>query len=207
MVLDEVLVKKVQAGDLAAYGELVSRHQDQVYGLAARMLATPEDARDAAQEIFIKVFRSLPGFNFQANFTTWLYRVATNVCLDLLRRQTKEQRHNISLEGCQAGGCQIKDTGPGPEDIVLEQESLKELKRAVDALPEGYRVALVLHQYQRLSHRQIAGIMDLSEQAVAVRIHRAKQMLRKMLSGGEGNALPKSKKPDGQVSSWKMSAL
>ena len=98
MAADEILVKRAQGGDLAAYGELVGRCQDRVYGLAARLLTTTEDARDAAQEIFIRAFRSLPGFDFRADFATWLYRVATNVCLDQLTRRRREALRYLPLE-------------------------------------------------------------------------------------------------------------
>jgi RNA polymerase sigma-70 factor (ECF subfamily) len=189
MATDEILVKRAQGGELAAYGDLVERYQDRVYGLAARLLATPEDARDAAQEVFIKVFRALPGFDLRAEFATWLYRIATNVCLDMLRRRLREQLHNY--RGSDSGRSNIlKDDRAGPEDALLAKERLKELQRAVMDLPDDYRVALVLHHYQQMSYRQVADCLGLPEKTVATRIHRAKLMLKqKLLPGGEDGAL------------------
>lgn len=207
MIADEVLVKKTQCGDIAAFGELVRRYQDKIYNLTAKMLGTSEDALDASQEIFIKIFRSLPGFDFRSSFSTWLYRVSTNVCLDLLRRRGREQINNLSPGGGNLPEENIRDNRPGPEEMYLEREKIKELKRAVEALPDSYRVALVLHHYQELSYKQVAEVMDLPENTVATRIYRAKMMLREKLVGGEGGALPGGKNNVKQLSGRKMSLI
>ncbi len=201
---DDLLVKKAQAGDQTAFGELVRRYQNQVYGLTSRMLASPEDARDAAQEIFIKLFRSLPGFDFRSSFTTWLYKVATNVCLDLLRKQSRDQQHRSAGGDSNLRDVNLPDIRPGPEEQFLARERIRELQRAVRALPEGYRTALILHHYQGLSYQQIAGILDLSEKTVATRIHRAKKQLRERMRGGAGDAVPESKEQPEPVSGWRM---
>lgn len=187
---DEMLVKRAQGGDLAAYGELVARYQDRVYGLAVRLLTAGEDARDAAQEIFIRVFRALPGFDLRADFATWLYRVATNACLDKLRRRRRERLRSLPLEEGPGWQDRLRDDRAGPEDALLNKERLQELRRAVAGLPDGYRVALVLHHYQQLSYRQVAECLGLPEKTVATRIRRAKLMLKqRLLSGGESGAL------------------
>ena len=201
---DDLLVKKAQAGDKTAFGELVRRHQDQVYSLTSRMLASPEDARDAAQEIFIKVYRSLPGFDFRSSFTTWLYKVATNFCLDLLRKQSRERQRRSAWGDSNRGDINLPDIRPGPEELVIARERVRELKQAVRALPEDYRVALILHHYQGLSYQQIAGILDISEKTVATRIHRAKRKLRERMRGGAGDAVPESKEQPEPVSGWRM---
>jgi RNA polymerase sigma-70 factor (ECF subfamily) len=190
MATDEVLVKRVQGGELAAYGDLVERYQDRVYGLATRLLATTEDARDAAQEIFLRVFRALPGFDLRADFATWLYRIATNVCLDMLRRRRRERLHNLQLGSDPDRDDLLRDDRAGPEEVWLVKERLRELRRAVMDLPDDYRVALVLHHYQQMSYRQVAACLGLPEKTVATRIHRAKLMLRqRLLPGGESDAL------------------
>jgi len=192
MVADEILVKKAQGGDTAAYGELVRRYQERVYGLALKMFSR-EDAGDVAQEIFFRVFRGLPGFNYQSSFATWLYRISTNVCLDQLRRRGREGQRFLPLEAGDDERNSLRDNGPGPEEHLLDREKVGALKRAVRQLPDGYRMALVLHHYQGLSYRQVAEVMSLPEKTVATRIHRAKKMLRKKLSGGEDGALPEGK--------------
>lgn len=207
MIADEVLVKKSQSGELAAFGELVQRYQERIYNLSLRMLGTYEDARDASQETFVKAFRCLPGFNFQSSFATWLYKVSTNVCLDIIRRRSREQLHNLPPGEENTRGDSLRDSRPGPEEMCLKREKINELKRAVADLPDGYRVALVLHHYQGLSYRQVAEVMELPEKTVATRIHRAKTMLREKLIGGEGGALQESKKNAKPVSGRRMSLI
>jgi RNA polymerase sigma-70 factor (ECF subfamily) len=201
---DDLLVKKAQTGDKTAFGELVRRYQDQVFGLTSRMLDSPEDARDAAQEIFIKLFRFLPGFDFRSSFTTWLYKVATNFCLDLLRKQSRDRQHRSAWGDSNLIDINLPDIRPGPEEQVLAGERIRELKQAIRDLPEDYRAALILHHYQGLSYQQIAGVLDLSEKTVATRIHRAKNKLRERMRGGAGDAVPESKEKPEPVSGWRM---
>ncbi|SFG76166.1 RNA polymerase sigma-70 factor, ECF subfamily [Desulfotomaculum arcticum] len=201
MIADEILVKKAQGGDTAAFGELVRRYQNKVYGFTLKMFAAPEDARDAAQEIFIRVFRALPGFNLRSSFATWLYRIATNLCLDLLQRRARDIKRQVPLED------HWQDGSPGPEADLLEKERAGAVKEAVNELPDGYRVVLVLHHYQGLSYKQVSAVMELSEKTVATRIHRAKKMLREKLVGGEDGALPESKGKTRPVPGRGMSVL
>ena len=199
MVADEMLVKRAQNGDKSAYGELVRKYQERIYGMTSRMLGSPEDARDASQDIFIRAYRSLPGFNFQSSFATWLYRLSINVCFDSLRRRGREERLELT---CGEGEFRVErlvDVNPGPEEVLLKKERLKELKAALAQLPQRYQVVLVLRHYQGLSYRQVAGVMGLPEKTVATWIHRARIMLRNRLPGGERDALPKSKKTDQQI--------
>ena len=191
MVADELLVSKAQTGDLAAYGELISRHQDRVYNMALKILNSPEDARDASQDIFIRVFKSLSSFDFRSSYTTWLYRVATNVCLDMLRKKNKELHQTLPLGEQKAFEIHLKDVSPGPEETCIEREKLKDLRKAINDLPEEHRVALVLHHYQGLSYKEVAEVLEIPENTVATRIHRAKKMLREVLLGGEAGAVRK----------------
>jgi RNA polymerase sigma-70 factor (ECF subfamily) len=189
---DEELVKEAQKGDLAAYSELVSRHQHRVYNLAARMLGNPEDAGDAAQEILIKAFRSLTGYNYRASFTTWLYRVAVTVCLDLLHQRTRRREDLTDTgppESRQTPVHLLRDTRPGPEETYLEKERALAVRKAVAALPTDYRIALVLQHYQGLSYKEVSAILNLPEKTVATRLHRARLMLKERLLGGDVDAM------------------
>lgn len=207
MVADEILLKRAQDGDKAAYGELVRRYQDKVYGLAVRMLDTPEDARDASQEAFVKAYRALPDFDFRSGFATWLYRIATNTCLDLLRRRNRERCRSVPIEAGANGADNLRDSSPGPEETWLEQEKVRSLRRAVRELPENYRLVLVLHHYQGLGYRQVAEVTGLSEKTVGTRIHRAKKMLKERLLGGAGDALSDGKKNVSRISERRMPVI
>ena len=205
MATEEILIAKSKQGDLAAYGQLVERHQNMVYNLALKLLGSPEDAKDAAQEIFIKAYRSLPGFQGEAGFSTWLYRVASNKCLDFLRKKNRERERNYSLE--EGFSQEAVSSQYEPEKAFLLKERQERLKKAVTELPETYRLVLVLHHYQGLSYREVAGIMGLPEKTVATRLHRAKQLLRNKLLGGDADELPESKKATNQVLGQGMSIL
>ena len=201
MVVDELLIKKAQTGDLAAYGELIRRHQDRVYNMAFKMLNSPEDAKDASQDVFVRVFKSLSSYDFRASYTTWLYRVATNVCLDMLRKRSKELQRNLPFGEEKVSEKHMRDDRPSPEEVYIEREKLKDLRKAVSDLPEDYRMALILHHYQGLGYKEVAEVLKLPENTVATRIYRAKKMLKMKLLGGEAGAMPKSSGNDQQISS------
>lgn len=187
---DEVLVARAKQGDLLAYGELVSRYQNQVYNLARRMLPSEEDAEDAAQETFIRLYRCLDQFRGQARFSTWLYRIAANKCLDAWRRKKQEKQQ---LAGSVFQHSR-EPTGSGPEEELLREEQRQDVRAALLRLPEKYRIVLVLQHYHGLNYGEISLALGLPAKTVATRIYRAKQMLRDVLIGGEQHALPAGEK-------------
>ncbi|MTI81906.1 MAG: sigma-70 family RNA polymerase sigma factor [Firmicutes bacterium] len=192
-VTDELLVKKAQQGNLVAYGELVERYQHHVYSLGYKLLKSPHEAQDAAQEIFIRTHKALPTFKGQSKFSTWLYRIATNHCLDTLRRNQREQNKNVDWNN-NNNQISTSDAGSQPEEALLNKEKQQAVKRSLDALPDKYRLPLILHHYQELSYRQTAEVLEIGEAAVATRIHRAKQMLKEKLSGGVADELSRNKR-------------
>lgn len=191
-VSDELLVYKTTNGDIDAFGQLVSRYQHQIYDLTYRMLQHPEDAKDATQEIFIKAHGSLASFQYQSKFSTWLYKVASNHCLDYIRKRNSESKHRITQEfdpqthiQCPKGG----DDSGDPVDALIQKEEFQKIQAALLALPETYRLPLVLQHYRHMSYQEIALAMDISAKNVATRIHRAKMMLKNTLAGGNGYEL------------------
>ena len=206
MSTEEILIAKSKQGDLAAYGQLVERYQNRVYNLALKLIGSSEDAKDTVQEIFIKAYRALPGFQGEAGFSTWLYRVASNKCLDFLRKKNRERKHNYSFEEGDFSQEAV-NSQYGPEEAFLLKEKQERLKKAVTELPETYRLVLVLHHYQGFSYREVAGITGLPEKTVATRLHRAKKLLREKLLGADVGELSKSKKGTDQVLDRGMSIL
>jgi|AGTN01.2.fsa_nt_gi RNA polymerase sigma factor, sigma-70 family len=191
-VTDELLVHKTIQGDRDAYGQLVERYQHQLYDLIFRMLNNREDARDVSQEIFMKVFRSLDKFRYESKFSTWLYRVATNHCLDFLRKKKREKERYAIRESppeSSPGGELQSGAWCEPEQSLLQKESLQRLQQALGELPESYRLPLLLQHYRKMSYQEIAHIMDIPVKTVATRIYRAKNMLKECLGGGDGLGL------------------
>jgi RNA polymerase sigma-70 factor (ECF subfamily) len=184
---DELLVYKTIQGNTGAYSLLVERYQHQIYDLAYRMVHHQEDARDISQEIFIKAFRSLDKFRQESKFSTWLYKIATNHCLDFLRKSKREKDHLTPKNLAESDDPVEIPSGSwaNPEQQLLQQEKLAMLQKALGELPENYRLPLLMQHYRQLSYQDIAEIMDIPIKTVATRIYRAKNMLKECLAGGD----------------------
>jgi RNA polymerase sigma-70 factor (ECF subfamily) len=167
---DEFLLRQTAAGNREAFGKLVKAHQSRVIQLAARLLASPHNAEDIAQEAFLRVYRSAGKFQPKAKFSTWLYKIVVNLCHDQ-RRRWKFRPEPIAIDPPAAAV-------PNPVDL---EELKASVHRAVDRLPPRQRTVLVLHRFEELSYREIAQISDLSESAVESLLVRAYANLRDAL--------------------------
>ncbi len=180
---DAELVQRCWEGDQDAFRELVLRYEKMVYNLAYRMLRDREDARDAAQEIFLSVFRSLPYFRGDCAFRTWLYRVASNECISKSKRRSRRRSSEkaINWEERQAMEARI---GERLSMATAEQEERDHLlHQAIDGLPEKYRIVVVLHYLEGLAYEEIAEVLFVPLGTVKTRLFRAKDLLRKKLRG------------------------
>ncbi len=182
---DAALVDKFQRGDTEAFGELVRRYQDKVMATCVRMLGNREDAEDAAQEVFVRAFDALRRFDPRAKFSTWLYRVATNHCLNVLRARRVRRLLSLERGGLEPDGYLVtaqRDPAPGPDGAVEREELGRALWKAIDALPESQKVATVLARFGNLSYAEIAEVMETTVSAVESILHRAKRRLSRELS-------------------------
>ncbi len=182
---DAVLVEKFRSGDAAAYETLVRRYQDKVMATCVRMLGNREDAEDAAQEVFVKVYDALPRFDPRAKFSTWLYRVTINHCLNMLRARRVRRLFSLHRTDPEVDGyVQVveRDPAPGPEGELEREERGRALWKAIDALPENQKVATVLARFGNLSYAEIAEVMETTVSAVESILHRAKRRLYRELS-------------------------
>lgn len=161
---DRILLEAAQDGDLDAFEALVRRHQPGVYRVALRMLGSEADAQDATQETFVRAWRALPRFRHDSALTTWLYRIVTRRCLDLIaaRRPTEA----------------LNDTQPDPRlDPARSAEQharITAVTRAIARLPSDQRAALILREFEGLSYDQVADALNTSVPAIKGRIHRAR---------------------------------
>lgn len=167
---DQQLVARLADGDTRALGELVNRHQQRVLSLSYRMLGRWDQAEEAAQESFIKVFRAAKQYRPEALFTTWLYRIVVNQCLDM-RRKAARGPHSVDPES-------FNRLGHVQADALQAQERIDLVQRAVAELPEAQRAALVLHRFEGESIRQVAQVLGRSESAVESLLVRAYAGLR-----------------------------
>ena len=185
---DQALIEKVRGGNYEAFESLVNRYEGKIYRLAIRMLRNPQDAEDALQETFIQVFRGLPGFEGRSQFSTWLFRLATNVCLMRIRHRDTEPSKMLPLEDYlpkleEGAAPQMVDWADRPEDALLSKESREKMMEALDKLPPEYRAVFILRDIEGFSNAETGESLGISVAAVKSRLHRARIALRGMLSG------------------------
>lgn len=176
------LILKASKNNINAFEELISPYTNQLFNFAFRMLKNREDAEDALQETYLKVYKSLNSFEGNSSFKTWLYRITTNVCLDMLRKQ-KRQTHQ-SLNTTDEDGeheISIPDETYSPEISAKKSAAMDVLKKAMDNLNEEHKIAITLRDINGLSYEEIAEAMEINVGTVKSRINRARTQLRKFL--------------------------
>jgi len=188
---DEERREACQAGEVSAFDLLVARWEDKIRGAAYRFLGSEEEAKDVAQEAFLKAYRALGGFKREARFSSWLYQIATNLCRDRLRR--RRTRAAVSLEELEETGPVIVETRPGAHEQLQQQDLARLVRRAVHALPEEQREVVILKEYQGLTFLEIAQALDVPVSTAKTRLYRGLGQLRLRLEreglGGE-SAVP-----------------
>lgn len=173
------VLRRAQRGDPDAFEQLAAPYEKHVYALCLRMLACREDAQDAAQETMIRLYHSLGEYRGDAQLSTFIYRIATNVCLDALRR--RKVRAGESLDALGEAGYTPPDRQPGPEERLLRKERGEALSQAIDSLSEEMRMPLVLRELHDLSYEEVANALGVGMGTVKSRIHRAREKLARLL--------------------------
>jgi RNA polymerase sigma-70 factor (ECF subfamily) len=181
MMSDEELVARSRGGDLDSFNQLVLRWERPIYALAYRVIGREEDARDVAQETFLRAFRALSGFKGQAKFSSWLYRITLNLCRDWIRRerrtpvmQAPEGVDLIELAGEATPTESI-------EDLVARKELSQAVAQAMARLPEEQRTAIILKEYHGLTFQEIADLLDCPLSTVKTRLYQGLTILRRQL--------------------------
>ena len=189
---DEELVAKSIGGDADSFNELVLRWERPIYALAYRTIGREEDARDVCQETFLRAFRALPGFRGQAKFSSWLYRIALNLCRDWVRRERRtpvvQPPEDMDLIEMAAAA----EPSESIEDLVARKDLTRLVERAMALLPEEQRTAIVLKEYHGLTFQEIADLVGCPLSTVKTRLYQGLSVLRRQLersgvSGGFKN--------------------
>lgn len=178
---EKELIRKAKQGDMLAFEELILKHEKIVYNVALRMMNHSEDARDISQEVFLKAYRSLGNFDERSQFSTWLYRITHNTCIDEMRKRKGKQSYSLEEELENEEGSmqrQIADEGDTPEESLLREERKSEIIQALDTLSEEHKAAIILRDVKGLSYEEIAEILELSLGTVKSRISRARNHLK-----------------------------
>ena len=197
---EKELIQRAIKGDETAFETLMLSYQTQIYNLCFRTVGNQDDAADMTQEAFLKAWRYLSSFQFESAFSTWLYRLATNCCLDLLR--SKKRRPTISLVSEDEDGEEQSfdpvDPAPQPEEALIRKEEQAQLQEALASLEDTQRQIITLRVVNDLSYTEIAEILDLKEGTVKSRLSRARENLRKkLLQLRNKSASPASKTSEG----------
>lgn len=177
---DAALVRRSLDGDREAFGVLVSRHARSILSVTSRMLGPTADAEDVAQETFVAAFKSLSSFQFDAKFSTWLYRIAVNKCTDVLRAR----RPTVSLDDTgDEGGVAWEAADEDTPHSELEQIELAwELDRGIQALPHLYRESFVLKHIEGLGYDEMSEILGVHRDTLKMRVYKARTMLCQSLA-------------------------
>ena len=187
---DEELVERAADGDTEAFNELVVRWERPIHALAYRVLGREEDARDVCQEAFLRAFRGLKGFKGQAKFSSWLYRIALNLCRDWLRRERRRGLVQPS-EGFDFDEQRIVDpTTETAEDLIVRRDLGQAVSRVMAQLPPEQRTVIVLKEYHGLTFREIAELIGCPLSTVKTRLYQGLGVLRLRLeASGLGSSL------------------
>ena len=172
-------IERVLMGDASAFEHLVNAYEKTVYNLALRTLGNREDAEDVTQEAFLKAYRSLDSFRGDSKFSVWLYRIVSNLCLDLLRSRQRKPTQSLTVEDDdgEIGELEISDDHFSPEKLLDRKLTRESVQRGLSALPDDARQILLLRELQGMSYEEIGQALDLEPGTVKSRIFRARKRL------------------------------
>ena len=173
------MIRRVQHGDVDAFGLLVTAYEKNVYNVALQMLGNREDAQDIAQEAFLKAYSSLSSFRGYSKFSSWLYRIVSNLCLDFKRRQGRRPSSSLTVEDDDGENVQldIADESQSPETLLERKLTREAVRRGLAELPDEQRQILLLREIQGLSYEEIGETLGLEPGTVKSRIFRARKKL------------------------------
>lgn len=177
----KLLISRAKQGDMAAFEMLVVQHEKIVYNVTLRMMNHSEDAKDISQEVWVKAYRSIANFDERSAFSTWIYRIAVNTCIDEMRKRKGKQSISLDNELEDEDGTwkyQVADDGDTPEESLLRKEIKNEIITALETISEDYKTVFVLRDIQGLSYDEIAEITGLALGTVKSRISRARNYIK-----------------------------
>lgn len=188
-------ITAAQKGDQEAFAQLIRRYEKRVYALTSRMCRNPSDAEEAAQEAFLSAWQGLAFFRGDSSFSTWLYRLASNACVDILRREGRHQS-SVSLDDEDAA-IDLPDRSLSPHDEAERSELRRQIEEGLAALPPDYRQVLILRELHQQTYDEISAILALDIGTVKSRINRGRKRLRKiLLESGNFSPPPASKESE-----------
>jgi RNA polymerase sigma-70 factor (ECF subfamily) len=169
---ETLLIKKVQEGDIDAFKEIIILYKKPMYNLCFRMLNSREEAEDATQEAFIKIYRGINTYNAKYKLSSWVFKIASNVCIDAIR---KRKTYTVSIDD-----YEIPDKYT-PEENYIDSEMKRDVNAAVESLPQIYKEVIIYYHFMNLSYKEISDILDMPMTKVKNRLYRARLILKQKL--------------------------
>jgi len=177
------LAQLARNGDRIAFRQLVDHYQNKIYHLAYRMLGNTHEAEDVVQETFLRVYKNLVRYDPAQKFSTWIYRIGTNLCIDILRK--RKRKRSISLdanlfdsESSDGYDFMQTDEAEQPENLLVLSETRRQVREALDMMPEQYKSIMILRYLHDLSLQEIGEVLDLPVTTIKTRLHRGREFLR-----------------------------
>lgn len=180
------LISMVKNGNMEAFEELIKNNEKIVYNICFRMLSNSEDAKDISQEVFIKIYKNIDKYNYKASFSTWIYKIAVNTCIDEIRKKKKEKEETVSIDseilyGDNTISPQYISKEPSPEERVINKENNNDIINSINKLSEEHKNIIVLRDVLGLSYIEISEVLDITIGTVKSRIARSRKSLRDIL--------------------------
>ncbi len=194
---DEFTLRRAQKGDAQAFETLVTPHEQMLWRVCWHYTRHQEDAADCLQEAMLKAWRAIKSYRGECSLSTWLYRIASTVCLDFLRKQKRLPETESADEMAEDEGFTPVDSSPTPDEAVIRQESADHIRAAIDSLPGDMRTVIILYALQGLGYEEIADVTKTSVGTVKSRISRARQKIAKFLQDGNNSGSSSSTKVKG----------
>ncbi len=182
-ITEQRIIQRAKNGDRDAFAELVDLYKDKIYHVSYRMLGNRQEAEDVAQETFLRVYANLDSYDPKYKFSTWIYRIASNLSIDVIRKRKKNLSIDAEITGADGVDWhdRLADTSKGPEEEVLTDELQEEVQGAIMGLSPKYRVVMLLRYIENLSLQEISEVVQLPVSTIKTRIHRGREALRKKL--------------------------
>jgi RNA polymerase sigma-70 factor (ECF subfamily) len=177
------LAKLARGGDRAAFEELVQLFKDKIFHLAYRMLGNRQEAEDAVQETFLRVYLNLNRYDETQKFSTWIFRIGTNLCIDRLRKKKPNYSLDAELPEGEGGDwyAMLASEEASPEEQVIVSETQQHIRHSIEAMPDKYKAVVVLRYLQDMSLQEIGEVLDMPVTTIKTRLHRGREFLRQQL--------------------------
>ncbi|WP_432405939.1 RNA polymerase sigma factor [Wukongibacter sp. M2B1] len=176
------IIREIKRGNAEIFSKLVDIYKNRIFALSYKFTNDYNEAQDLSQEIFIKIFNNISKFRFEASPSTWIYKIATNICIDYNRKRKRQNlKLNQELDYGDSIEGNLNSVDNSPENIIISDEKQREVHKVIYNLPDIYKTVVIMYHFNELSYKEISKALDISEKTVETRLYRARRMLKDKL--------------------------